>query len=49
MTPHALDSTLHAWDANVGRPFPAVTRRSIGALPSFGEHTQSYLAQVSAC
>jgi hypothetical protein len=41
--PLALESSLTAWRAAAGKPFPTVTRRSIGALPSFGEHTRSCL------
>jgi hypothetical protein len=45
--PEALQDSLLRWSANVGKPFTEVTRRSIGALPSFGEHTHSLLAQVA--
>jgi hypothetical protein len=41
--PLALESSLTAWRAAAGKPFPTVTRRSIGALASFGEHTRTYL------
>lgn len=47
--PKALRNQLLGWSANIGKPFPEVTRRSIGALPSFGEHTRSLLAQVATC
>ncbi|MGO9932572.1 MAG: CoA transferase [Steroidobacteraceae bacterium] len=36
-------SALCAWSKAVGKPFPAVQRRPIGALPAWGEHTHSYL------
>jgi crotonobetainyl-CoA:carnitine CoA-transferase CaiB-like acyl-CoA transferase len=45
--PAALESSLKAWSTAVGNPFPTVNRRSIGALPSFGEDTQAYLAKVA--
>ena len=45
--PDALQSSLMAWSAAVGKPFPTVNRRSISALASFGEHTSSYLAQLA--
>lgn len=45
----ALRKQLLAWNANIGQPFPAVERRSIGPLPAFGEHTDSLLAQVATC
>jgi hypothetical protein len=41
----ALDRSLTAWSAAAGKPFPTVSRRSIGTLPSFGENTRSYLAE----
>ena len=41
--PAALDCALRAWSAAAGQPFPTVKRRPIGALPSSGEHTRSYL------
>lgn len=41
--PAALDSSLRAWSAAAGQPFPTVERRPIGAVPSLGEHTRSYL------
>jgi len=47
--PEALKDCLLGWSASIGRPFPAVARRSIGGLPSFGEHTRSILAQVASC
>jgi CoA-transferase family III len=45
--PVALRSSLTAWSAAAGSPFPTVNRRSIGALPAFGAHTQSYLSRPS--
>jgi hypothetical protein len=45
--PSALQLSLAAWSAAAGKPFPTVGRRSIGALPSFGENTRSYLAEQS--
>jgi crotonobetainyl-CoA:carnitine CoA-transferase CaiB-like acyl-CoA transferase len=45
--PSALELSLTAWSAAVGKPFPTVSRRSTGALPSFGENTRSYLAKVA--
>ncbi|MDB6100599.1 MAG: CoA transferase [Gammaproteobacteria bacterium] len=42
--PAALQSSLTAWSAAAGRPFPTVNQRPIGALPSFGANTRSYLA-----
>lgn len=47
--PEALKKQMLGWNANVGKPFPEVRRRSIGNLPSFGEHTHSLLAQVATC
>lgn len=44
--PAALGSSLRAWHASVGKPFPKVNRRSIGVLPSYGENTRSSLEQV---
>ena len=46
--PEALDLSLRAWDASIGKPFPQVRRRSIGALPSFGEHTHSCVARLGS-
>jgi hypothetical protein len=40
-----LDSSLKAWSASVGQPFPAVRRRPIGSVPAPGEHTRSRLHQ----
>jgi len=45
--PSALELSLTAWSAAVGKPFPTVNRRCTGALPSFGEHTRSYLPKVA--
>jgi hypothetical protein len=47
--PEALRKQMLNWRAHVGEPFPPVQRRSIGALPSFGEHTLSLLAQLTTC
>lgn len=47
--PERLKKQMRDWSANIGKPFPEVRRRSIGALPSFGEHTRSLLAQVATC
>lgn len=44
--PSALEGSLKAWSAAVGERFPTVERRAIGALPSFGEDTRSYLAKI---
>jgi CoA-transferase family III len=41
--PLALESSLRAWGAAAGRPFPTVSRRATGSLPAPGEHTRSYL------
>jgi hypothetical protein len=41
--PFALESSLIAWGAATGHPFPTVTRRPIGPLPPFGAQTQSYM------
>jgi hypothetical protein len=43
--PAALQLSLTTWSAAAGKPFPTVTRRPIGAVPSFGENTRSYLAE----
>jgi len=40
--PAVLHSTLMAWSAAAGKPFPTVSRRPIGAVPAFGENTHSY-------
>jgi hypothetical protein len=37
--PIALKSSLRAWDAAAGRPFPQVKRRASGPMPDFGQHT----------
>jgi hypothetical protein len=47
--PAALELSLSAWGAAAGKPFPTVNRRSIGALPAFGENTRSYLANIAQC
>jgi CoA-transferase family III len=41
--PAEFDAALCAWSAAVGKPFPAVQQRPIGALPDFGEQTGSCL------
>ena len=43
----ALSAELAAWSAAVGKPFPAVQRRAIGAAAALGEHTRSRLAQIA--
>ncbi len=45
--PAALSADLTAWSAAIGKPFPAVQRRTIGAAAALGEHTRSRLAQIS--
>jgi len=47
--PQALQDRLLGWSASTGQPFPEVTRRNFGTLPSFGEHTHSLLAPVATC
>ncbi len=47
--PAALAASLAAWSAAQGQRFPLVQRRSIGALPAFGENTRARLAQAAAC
>jgi len=47
--PAGLQASLQAWSAAVGTSFPAVRRRPALALPSFGEHTNSYLARARTC
>lgn len=47
--PEAVRKQLLDWSTHVGQPFPAVQRRSIGPLPSFGEHTHPLLAQLATC
>ena len=39
----ALNSTLTAWSAAAGQPFPTVDRRPISVVPAFGEHTWDYM------
>lgn len=43
----ALHSSLAAWSAAAGRPFPAVRRRPIGTLPAFGANTRASLAGLA--
>ena len=45
--PAALQSCLRAWSRAAGKPFPTVTRRAIGALPSFGADTRSCLTRFA--
>jgi hypothetical protein len=45
--PAALTLSLKAWSSGVGTAFPAVRRRHIGNLPSFGEDTWSYLSKFA--
>ena len=44
--PAAWESGLKAWNANVGKPFPSVNRRPIGALSAFGQQTRECLERV---
>jgi CoA-transferase family III len=45
--PQALRSSLRAWGRAVGMPFPTVTRRAIGALPSSGGDIYACLARFA--
>jgi hypothetical protein len=45
--PDRLRSCLNAWGRAVGKPFPTVTHRSIGTLPSFAADTRSCLARFA--
>ncbi|HMK85387.1 MAG TPA: CoA transferase [Steroidobacteraceae bacterium] len=45
--PDALRACLIAWAGAVGKPFPTVTRRSIGPAPAFGGDLRSYVAQLA--
>jgi CoA-transferase family III len=45
--PAQWQAALRAWSAAVGRPFPAIRQRPIGALPALGEHTHSYLERIT--
>jgi hypothetical protein len=45
--PEQLESSLRAWSAAAGEPFPTVRARPIGALAAFGDDTHSYLSQVT--
>ncbi len=47
--PQTLRKHLRSWSASTGKPFPDVTRRNIGTLPRFGEHTRPILARVGTC
>lgn len=42
-----LNSSLKAWSASVGQPFPAVRQRPIGHLSVFGEDTKSRLQHAA--
>jgi hypothetical protein len=42
--PVAFQSSLLAWSAAVGQPFPTVNRRHIGELPEFGSDTRKCVA-----
>src|SRR5581483_2723045 len=44
--PSALDESLRAWSAAIGKPFPTVERRRIGSIPAFGENTQSCIREL---
>jgi len=44
-----LDKDLMTWSASTGKPFPAVTRRSIASVPELGAHTQFYLDRNVQC
>jgi hypothetical protein len=44
----ALESSLRAWSAAAGTPFPTVNRRPIGALAALGENTRSYLHNMQS-
>ena len=43
-----LESSLRNWSAAVGQPFPTVSRRAIGTLPSLGEHTRAVMGACQA-
>jgi hypothetical protein len=45
--PAALESSLKAWSAAVGKPFPTVNRRPIGPLSARGADTRWYLARAA--
>jgi hypothetical protein len=45
--PTALRSCLVAWSRAAGKPFPSVTRRAIGALPSFGADTHACMTRLA--
>jgi len=45
--PNALRSCLMTWGRSVGKPFPTVTRRAIGAMPSRCGDIQSYLKRTA--
>jgi len=43
----ALQSCLRMWGSAVGRPFPTVTRRAVGARPLFCGGIQAHLARMA--
>jgi CoA-transferase family III len=45
--PEALQSCLRIWGSAMGRPFPTVTRRAVGARPLFCGSIQAYLARIA--
>jgi hypothetical protein len=45
--PAALESSLKAWSAAVGKPFPTVNRRPIGPLSARGADTRACLARAA--
>lgn len=47
--PAGLSATLSAWSAARGQPFPAVMRRSAGAVRAFGADTRSRLSAITTC
>ena len=46
--PVALESSLRAWGAAEGIPFPTINQRPIGALPALGENTRAYLHNLKS-
>jgi hypothetical protein len=45
--PAGVQSCLRTWGGAVGKPFPAVTRRTIGAPPAVDEDIRGYLARFA--
>jgi hypothetical protein len=45
--PAALQACLRTWGSAVGRPFPTVARRTVGARPVFCGGIQAYLARIA--